>query len=64
MKAGSATLAGILSPAQRFVIPMFQRDYSWSLDEWEILWDDITELSGSNRASRNHFMGTLVSVLD
>lgn len=62
MKADSTTLAGILSPAQRFVIPMFQRDYSWTLKEWENLWDDIIELSGSNRNSRNHFMGTLVFV--
>ena len=62
MKADSTTLAGILSPAQRFIIPMFQRDYSWTLKEWENLWDDITELSGSNRNSRNHFMGTLVFV--
>lgn len=64
MKADSTTLAGILSPAQRFVIPMFQRDYSWGSKEWENLWDDIIELSGSNRSTRNHFMGTLVFVSD
>lgn len=62
MKADSTTLANILSPAQRFVIPMFQRDYTWGLKEWENLWDDIVELSSSNRISRSHFMGTLVFV--
>jgi hypothetical protein len=40
-------------------VPPFQRDYSWSNDEWDDLWQDITAL-GSGDAESSHYMGYLV----
>lgn len=39
-------------------VPHYQRDYSWSEENWEDLWNDIVELQ-SNREDR-HYMGALV----
>jgi hypothetical protein len=43
----------------RYQIPRFQRDYSWTSDEWDDLWQDIqgTMLPGGEPA---HYMGYLV----
>lgn len=62
MKADSTKLAGILTPASRYVIPLFQRDYVWATKDWENLWDDIVELHESQRTGRSHFMGAIVLV--
>ncbi len=62
MKADSTKLAGILTPASRYVIPLFQRDYVWNINNWENLWDDVVELHDSQRTNRSHFMGAIVLV--
>ena len=38
--------------------PPYQRDYSWSEEEWEDLWNDIVELQPDPEAV--HYMGALV----
>ena len=40
-------------------VPPFQRDYSWSNDEWDDLWQDITSLGTGDTVS-SHYMGYLV----
>ncbi len=40
-----------------YQVPVFQRDYSWTVDEWEDLWNDVSELIP---AREGHFMGALV----
>lgn len=41
----------------KFIIPKFQRDYSWDVEQWDDLWQDIeTMLSESSE----HYMGYLV----
>lgn len=40
-------------------VPKFQRDYSWSEENWEELWSDIEELHSSPIRS-GHYMGYLV----
>lgn len=62
MKADSTTLAGLLTPAVCYTIPLFQRDYIWAAKDWETLWDDITELNDTKQVSRKHFMGAMVFV--
>lgn len=59
MKADSTPLSGILTPAYRYVIPLFQRDYVWSKPDWENLWDDIIELR-ELKQQQPHFMGAIV----
>ena len=41
-----------------FIVPRFQRDYSWKEEHWEDLWADILELMAEDENS--HYMGYLV----
>jgi len=44
-----------------YSIPPFQRDYSWSEENWEELWFDIIAMySGETDAETEHYMGYLV----
>ncbi|WP_076407581.1 DUF262 domain-containing protein [Shewanella sp. UCD-KL12] len=44
-----------------YSIPPFQRDYSWSEENWEELWFDIMAMySGEDDAENEHYMGYLV----
>jgi len=39
-------------------VPPYQRDYSWTEEQWEDLWNDLLELRGN--ADSRHYMGALV----
>lgn len=41
-----------------FRVPAYQRDYSWTDEQWEDLWKDIAERKG--RPNDRHYMGALV----
>lgn len=47
---------------KKFIIPVYQRDYSWSKNNCQKLWDDIVILSNSQRI--DHFLGTIVGVVN
>ncbi len=42
-----------------YIVPRFQRDYSWTEDEWDDLWQDILETCKENKELA-HYMGYLV----
>lgn len=42
---------------EQFVVPPFQRDYAWAIDQWEALWEDVRE---NVVTSQPHYMGALV----
>lgn len=44
---------------QQFIIPVFQRDYSWTTEECRQMWDDILRAS---RSEGGHFIGSIVYV--
>ena len=64
MKAESATLQKILYSPARYIIPVFQRYYTWGESNWKRLWDDVLELHEASQKSKHHFMGPLVFVPD
>jgi hypothetical protein len=64
MKADTAALENLLYGPNRYVIPIFQRYYSWSKDDWQALWDDIMELQEFGPDGKPHFMGSLVFVAE
>ena len=45
---------------KRFIIPVYQRNYSWKVENCRQLFDDLVKLSINNR--NMHFFGSLVSV--
>ena len=47
----------MMSNSRRYVVPPFQRDYSWEHEQWEELWQDIEQMRQSNT---QHFMGYVV----
>ncbi|MFH1288383.1 MAG: DUF262 domain-containing protein, partial [bacterium] len=42
-----------------YIVPRFQRDYSWTENEWDDLWQDILETCKENKEAA-HYMGYLV----
>lgn len=61
MIAVQAKLLEVIKKAPQFVIPLYQRSYSWTERECLQLWDDIIR-SGSNDAVHLHFVGSVVYI--
>ncbi len=47
----------------QFVIPIYQRLYSWGKKQCEQLWDDIIKIGGNDKIN-GHFIGSILYVLD
>lgn len=50
------TLNSIIGNGKSYQVPIYQRDYSWSKDDWEDLWNDIIDIE----VEQQHYMGYLV----
>jgi predicted transport protein len=61
MKAIDCPFTKIINGTTQFVIPVFQRDYSWSEAQCEQLWRDILRIAREPR-DRGHFLGSVVYV--
>lgn len=47
----------IVGNNKHFVVPKFQRDYSWEKEQWDDLWQDIMDM---RQSEEEHYMGYLV----
>lgn len=61
MKATEAKLLDFLKKSPQFVIPIYQRTYSWTEPECQQLWDDILR-TGQNDDISAHFVGSIVYI--
>jgi len=61
MKATEAKLLGFLEKAPQFIIPIYQRTYSWTDKQCRQLWDDILR-AGLSDVIGVHFIGSIVYV--
>lgn len=61
MKASEARFLDLLKQAPQFVIPIYQRTYSWTEKECEQLWGDILR-AGRDEEVSAHFVGSVVYV--
>ncbi|MDD3269336.1 MAG: DUF262 domain-containing protein [Syntrophomonadaceae bacterium] len=61
MNASETKLQPIIEGTKQYVVPLFQREYSWGKDEWQILWNDLVELSEIDNP-REHFIGSIVTM--
>lgn len=61
MKATEAKLLEFLKKSPQFVIPIYQRTYSWTERECQQLWEDVLR-TGRNDAITAHFVGSIVYV--
>ncbi|AFI07498.1 DUF262 and DUF1524 domain-containing protein [Helicobacter pylori] len=66
MDAKATTLLKFFEENQnnQFVIPIYQRLYSWKKEQCEQLWDDIIKIGGNNDKMNGHFIGSILYVRD
>lgn len=51
-------ISELLGNDKSYIVPRFQRSYSWDEENWEDLWQDIVELK--NNEENIHYLGTIV----
>jgi uncharacterized protein with ParB-like and HNH nuclease domain/predicted transport protein len=61
VKASEARLLDLLAKSSQFVIPIYQRTYSWTEAECRQLWTDLLR-AGSDEQLNAHFLGSIVHV--
>lgn len=44
MEAAEAKIQRVLEGTKQFLVPHFQRPYSWREDQWKTLWRDLLDL--------------------
>jgi len=66
MKASAKSVAEILETRGQFIIPFFQRHYSWEQKQWRRLWNDLLRLVDDaprpDSGASVHFLGPLVTI--
>ncbi len=56
MEPTNQSFEGLIGNGTKYTIPRFQRDYAWTLEQWEDLWADIQTLEEEHF----HYMGYIV----
>ncbi|MEE1273912.1 MAG: DUF262 domain-containing protein [Olegusella sp.] len=77
MHADTATIVGLVTPVNlRFVVPVYQRPYTWDIKQCAQLWDDVLSVGraaqearmrsayGSREVPTYHFTGSIVWIQD
>ena len=59
MKATNRRLEELINGRRQFIVPVFQRDYSWTTEECDQMWKDILRATDSGGG---HFLGQIVYV--
>ena len=63
MKSEAVNLLRFLQIGKQCIIPIYQRTYSWTDPQCELLWNDIVRV-GTSQKIPNHFVGSFVYVQD
>ncbi|MCU7882747.1 MAG: DUF262 and DUF1524 domain-containing protein [Candidatus Thiodiazotropha sp. (ex Lucinoma annulata)] len=61
MKAQDLQFTQLLEGSKQFIIPIFQRTYSWEQGHCQQLWDDIVRV-GRSPGLNSHFIGSAVYI--
>jgi uncharacterized protein with ParB-like and HNH nuclease domain len=61
MEAKNTVLQQFIEGTKQYIVPLFQRTYSWNKKQWETLWDDIKGLYEAKNP-KPHFFGSIVSM--
>lgn len=62
MDAEDLYLQDLYTGKDQFIVPVFQRRYSWRKKHWEQLWADVVTLLDSPLGEDEHFIGAFVSM--
>ncbi|MCX6360270.1 MAG: DUF262 domain-containing HNH endonuclease family protein [Armatimonadetes bacterium] len=58
LQTNTVTYQELVGNGRTFRVPPYQRDYSWTRDQWEDLWNDILDIQGD--PDQRHYMGAIV----
>jgi len=61
MQAINRLFTQLINGTIQFIIPVFQRDYSWGIQQCQQLWNDIIRTAQID-SERGHFLGSIVYV--
>lgn len=61
MKATEINLLQFLNQRNQFIIPIYQRTYSWTLNQCQQLWQDVIRAAQEDSVS-GHFIGSIVYI--
>ena len=61
MKASETNFQTLIEGAKQYVVPLFQRPYSWQKRQWQELLDDLNDLY-ENESTNTHFIGSIVTM--
>ena len=63
MQAINRLFTHIINGNKQFIIPVFQRDFSWTPEQCGQLWRDVISAGVSDgNTARQHFMGSIVYI--
>lgn len=61
MNASKTKLQPLIEGQKQYVVPLFQRRYTWDNKNWTALWDDLLEVC-EEAEPREHFFGSIVTL--
>src|SRR2546421_8035517 len=61
MKAVENQFLTFLEGKKQFIIPIYQRTYSWTHEQCEQLWNDIVRVA-TDKGTATHFIGSIVYI--
>ena len=62
MDARKGNIYEILNGNKQFLIPVYQRYYSWDIEQCNRLWNDIVEMQKKGKVG--HFVGSIVNIAE
>lgn len=62
MDATKGNIYAILNGNKQFIIPVYQRYYSWEMEQCSRLWNDIVDMQKKNKVGR--FVGSIVNIAE
>lgn len=62
MDARKGNIYEILNGNKQFIIPVYQRYYSWDVEQCKRLWNDIVDMQ--KKGKTGHFVGSIVNMAE
>jgi uncharacterized protein with ParB-like and HNH nuclease domain len=63
INANKELLTSFFTGNLQYVVPFFQRSYVWKEENWDILWEHVSNIAENDRngSKDEHFIGTLIT---
>lgn len=62
MEANKSNIYKILDGSKQFLVPVYQRYYSWDIEQCKRLWSDIVKMEKEKK--HGHFVGSIVNIAE